>query len=310
MSESTNGAPEANTGYLVSDLVGMALETLGVGVGGQNVDPQGMNSGVMHLNLTLAQWQRRRWLVPNLVDRAFMSTGESVYHVGPGGDLDVSVRPARIETAYARLVSSQNFVPSTDGDFVSGDFAAGDFSEPTDGLDPTQLQQQLFTAQFNPAQFPTENIFSGTPNPIDYPLTPIPSYEDYASIGLKGMRTWPSCFYYNPAFPFGEFRPWPIAQGGLWEFHLVYPEPLPTNLTASSAINLPPEYWDAILWTLAARLAPSYGQQVNDVIASQARAALNTIRAANTQIPTLGMPSILNNRNAPFWWPGLEIQRL
>ncbi|WP_048855147.1 hypothetical protein, partial [Gluconobacter thailandicus] len=47
MSETNNGGtPAANTGYLASDLIGMALEQLGVGVGGQNADPQGLASGV------------------------------------------------------------------------------------------------------------------------------------------------------------------------------------------------------------------------------------------------------------------------
>ncbi|MBS1063434.1 hypothetical protein JK185_10305 [Gluconobacter wancherniae] len=283
MSGSNSGTPNATTGYLVSDLVGMALEQLGVGVGGTNADPQGLISGVMHLNMLLAQWQRRRWLVPNLVDEAFISTGASVYYIGPGGDLDTPVRPAQIEAAYARLL---NGAPQQqDGDFANTDFASSDFSTQNSGID-------------------------GPGYPIDYPLSPIPSYEDYAGLSLKALKTWPNYFHYNPAFPLGEFRPWPIPQEGIWEFHVLYAQPLPAGLTASSPINLPPEYWDAIMWCIAARLAPSYGQQVNEVVVSQARSALATIRSANTQIPTLGMPSILTPISNPFYWPGLEIQKL
>lgn len=282
MSESLNGAPGAQ-GYLVSDLISMALEQLGVGVGGQNGDPQGLASGVMHLNMMLAQWQRKRWLVPNLVDRAFMSNGASVYEIGPGGDLDVPVRPAQIMSAYARLLNGAT--QTRDGDFVTRDFVSTDFETPSDGL-------------------------SSGGNPIDYNLTPIPSYEDYAGIGLKGLRTWPTFFHYNPSFMMGEFRPWPIAQSSVWEFHVLIAEPLPANLSATDPINLPPEYWDAVMWSLASRLAPSYGQTANPVVLGAMRSALSTLRAANSQIPTLGMPSILSPIGRPFYWPGLEIQRL
>ncbi|WP_172493437.1 hypothetical protein [Gluconobacter oxydans] len=282
MSESSNGTPEARTGYVVSDLVSMALEQLGVGVGNQNADPQGMASGVKHLNMMLAQWQRRRWLVPNLVDTAFQSSGASVYYFGPGGDLDIPVRPDRIEAVYARMLNGA--AQSTEGDFAPSDFTPSDFDTGNDGL-------------------------GGPGQPIDFGLTIIESYEDYASLGLKALRAWPSFCHYNPSFPLGEFRPWPIPPEG-WEFHVLYKVLLPANLSASSPINLPPEYWDAIMWTLAARLAPSYGQEASPTVVASAKSALNTIRTSNTQVPILGMPSILTPSGNPVWWPGLEIQKL
>ncbi|NVN44411.1 hypothetical protein HW537_10930 [Asaia siamensis] len=282
MSESLNGSP-GSQGYLVSDLIGMALEQIGVGVGGTNSDPQGMTSGVMHLNMMLAQWQRKRWLVPNLVDMFFPSNGSSLYYVGPGADLDIPVRPDKIESAYVRLL---NGAPqSSPGDFLPIDFSKGDFATPINGLD------------------------SGG-QPVDYQLDIIQAYEDYSSLGLKALRAWPSYCHYNPAYPFGEFRPWPIPQAGMWEIHILVKQPLPANLSASSPINLPPEYWDAIMWCLAARLAPSYGQEASPTVAAMAKSSLSTIRVANTQIPILGMPAALSPISNPFYWPGLEIQKL
>lgn len=309
-SNNTDAPPDQNTGYTVADLVNMALEQLGVGVGGQNSDTQGLTSGVMHMNLMLAQWQRRRWLVPNLVDSAFMSTGKSEYIIGPGGDLDIPVRPDKLEAAYARLALSQNFVPVSAGDFADSDFSDSDFTTAQNGLDPVLLSSQQFTTQFDGAQFPTQDVWSGTPNPIDYALTEICSREDYSALGLKGLRSWPNYFFYSPGWPRASFMPWPIPQGSIWELHVVYKQPLQSNLKATDNINLPPEYWDAIMWRLAARLAPSYGQQPNPLVVSEAKAALNTIRTSNTKIPTLGMPGILTPISNPFYWPGLEIQRL
>lgn len=85
---------------------------------------------------------------------------------------------------------------------------------------------------------------------------------------------------------------------------------LPAALSSDMPINLPPEYWDAIMWSLAARMAPSYGQEASQTVLSAAKAALNTIRSANQQIPTLGMPAILTPIGNPFYWPGLEMQKL
>ncbi|WP_148301542.1 hypothetical protein [Asaia prunellae] len=233
--------------------------------------------------MMLAQWQRRRWLVPNLTDASFQSTGSSVYYIGPGGDIDVPTRPDKIEAAYARRLNGAPL--SQDGDFSPLDFSGADFLTPTNGLD------------------------AGV-QPLDYNLTLIPSYEDYASIGMKALRAWPSMAFYNPAFQQGELYIWPIPQSGLWEIHILYKQPLPANLSASSAINLPPEYWDAIMWCLAARLSPSYGQEASPTVVAMVKSALGTIRTANTQIPTLGIPAILTNTQSPFYWPGLEIQKL
>jgi hypothetical protein len=54
------------------------------------------------LNGMVSQWQRRRWLVPNLVDTWTNSTGAQSYTVMPGGDFDIP-RPDRIESAFARF---------------------------------------------------------------------------------------------------------------------------------------------------------------------------------------------------------------
>lgn len=282
MSETVNSTTGSGS-YLVSDLVGLSLRQIGVGAMGTAPSAADLSDGVMHLNMMLAQWQRKRWVVPNLVDEAFLSTGSSVYYVGPGGDLNIPLRPAQIKAAYARLL---NGAPqATQGDFASTDFSESDFDTGTTGID------------------------SGV-QPIDYPLEQIASYEDYSGLGIKALRSWPNYFFYNPAFPLGEFRPWPIPSASIWELHLVYAAPLPSSLKVTDPIALPPEYWDAIMWTLAARLAPSYGQEPSPSVVALAKAALTTIRAANTQIPTLGMPAVLTPINNPFYWPGLETQRL
>ncbi|GAJ29731.1 hypothetical protein [Acidomonas methanolica] len=308
MSGSISGAPDPVQGYRVTDLVNMALRQIGVGAMGTTANHADLFDGVMQINMLLAQWQRKRWLVPNLVDRTCQADGQSVYYVGPGCDFNAPVRPAQIEAAYARLLPGGTYT-------VAGDFAAGDFPAVDYLVGRVVPAGGAYLGDFSPAFFSTDfdigsdGLDQGL-QPIDYPLTLIPSYEDYVNLGLKALSTWPSMAHYNPAYPAGELRPWPIPGAGRWELHILYHEPLAANLTIASVVNLPPEYWDAIMWTLAARLAPSYGQEASPTVVACAKAALSTIRNANVQVPTLGMPAVLTPLNNPFYWPGLERQRL
>ncbi|WP_406586398.1 hypothetical protein [Asaia lannensis] len=260
----------------------MALLQIGVGAMGTGASAADIASGVMHLNMMLAKWQQQKFIVPNLVDMPLMSTGASVYYLGPGGDFDVSNRPSRLDGAYARLATGVGFQQTQTGDFSDVNFSSTDFDTGTDGL-----------------QSPS------TGGPLDFPLKIISSYEEYAAIGLKGLRTWPNAVYYNPAYPLGELRFFPIPQSGVWELHIITRASLPAALTPESAIDLPTEYWDALMWNLAVRIAPSYGQDASPVAQSMARSALTTLRSVNQQIPRVQMPATVGSTGAAAvnpWW--------
>lgn len=66
---------------------------------------QDMADGLALLVGMLAQWQRKRLLVPDLVELAITSTGAASYTIGPAGDF-VAPRPDRIDYAFARLLNS------------------------------------------------------------------------------------------------------------------------------------------------------------------------------------------------------------
>jgi hypothetical protein len=261
--------------YKVSDLVALALRQIGVGASGTAPAAADLSDGLMHLNMQLAQWQRRRWMVPTLTDVSCASTGLGTYSVGPRAQLAIGTRPERIEAAYARLLMN-GAQGTVSGDFSSLDFDPSDFLVGNDeGLDQATLT-------------------------YDFPLALLESREDYAAIGVKNLRTWPALAYYAPTYPTGTLYVWPIPAAGTWEIHILAPQALPSGLKATDTINLPPEYADAIMWTLAARLAPSYGQEVSQTVAAFARAAQNTIRNANGQVPSLSLPGCLQSR----WWGG------
>lgn len=89
-----------------NDIVNLALKGCGQLGLGQTPLQSDAADGLSLLNMMLAQWNRKRWLVYRLVDTAFMSTGAQSYTVGPSGNFNIA-RADRLEGAYARLNPTQ-----------------------------------------------------------------------------------------------------------------------------------------------------------------------------------------------------------
>jgi len=92
------------------DIVRLALKDAGVIGIGQTANAEDTNDVFDTLNMMLAQWSIKRWLVYHLLDLSVVSTGAQTYTVGPGGDIDTgsSQRPDRLEDGcyFRQLVST------------------------------------------------------------------------------------------------------------------------------------------------------------------------------------------------------------
>ncbi len=84
------------------DIINLALKDSGAFGVGQTPLAEDVNDAFTRLNWMLAQWNRKRWLVYHLLDLSVLSTGAQSYTVGPGGDINTSPRPDRLEKAYFR----------------------------------------------------------------------------------------------------------------------------------------------------------------------------------------------------------------
>ena len=80
----------------VGDLITFCLRASGISGIGQTPSAEDANTGLQLLRMMLAQWQRKRWLVPSLIDMAVTSTGAQSYTIGP-------VRPTKLHAAFVRL---------------------------------------------------------------------------------------------------------------------------------------------------------------------------------------------------------------
>ncbi len=311
------------------DFVVLALKEAGVLGVGQSPLPEDINDCFILLNRMLYQWQKRRWLVPNLIDVSAVGNSQISNLIGAGQYYNVA-RPDKIQAAYFKQIVGQ--VPQ---------------------------------------------------NNVSYPLIPIWSYEDYATkIQLKNLTTWPSYFFYDAAFPYGNVFIWPIPDQ-TYEIHLIVKGPigftieleageitanglgytngnyldipfvnlsgfgsggtadvtvaggmvtaivihdpgdgykindtltLDTTLMGASGagfiwtvtevtddldaeFNMPPEYEEAIHYNLCMRITSMYQYPPNLTQAGLAKVALNTIKNANAQIPNLAIPAVLRRNS-------------
>lgn len=67
-------------------------------------------------------------------------------------------------------------------------------------------------------------------NPVSFPLYPISSYEDYSKVSLKELNSWPTRFFYDQAYPYGNVFIWPIPSPQ-YEIHLIIPSQLGFSTT-------------------------------------------------------------------------------
>lgn len=145
---------------------------------------------------------------------------------------------------------------------------------------PDRLEDGCFLRQLN----------TGPANQIDYPLQVLSSREDYDRIRLKTMGTWPSIIFYDSNWPTGLIYPWPVPQSGLFSIHILVKNQLTQFVNLTDTINLPPEYEAALSYNMQVRLRVAYRMPPDTVMIELAKDALNVIRGANVQVPSLKMP--------------------
>src|SRR3954469_6068785 len=134
-------------------------------------------------------------------------------------------------------------------------------------------------------------LLSSAPLSVDYPLTIIESREDWSLITVKTLPSFPVAVFYDSAWPTGVLHVWPVPIASIYEIHIVTKTTLPSYTGLTDPINLPPEYTDALIYSLAVRLCMNYGMDPRPSLVGAMRVALNTLRMANVQVSGLGMPA-------------------
>lgn len=97
-------------GRSVGDLINLALEDSGAFNSQKPPSYQDTLDALWRINMTIGQWNRRRWLVYHLVESVHQCDGSLFYTVGPSQHFDIP-RPDRIEAAYIRQLVPNNPSP-------------------------------------------------------------------------------------------------------------------------------------------------------------------------------------------------------
>jgi hypothetical protein len=237
----------------VGDLCNSALQDSGYLGIGQVASSDIINRAWARLQWMLQIWQVKRYLCYHLVDYSVSCTGQLTYTIGPTGGA------------------------------VAPDIGIGQIGQVSR---PDKIES-AFLRQLN-----------GNPNgQIDFWLTLLQAYEDYARIVLKPLTTLSNVIFYDPGWAnsnqLGTLYPWPVPNLANYELHVQVKERLPASFASlATKLNLPFEYYRAIVSNLAMALRPMFGIGTfpGDLLPAMAKDALQAIRGANTAIAELSIP--------------------
>lgn len=311
---------------------------------GQTATGEDMTKAWARAQWMLQEWQQKRWLVYHLVTYSVVSTGQTSYTFGPGGQINTNAVAAwELESIAplstgggtgfvvndtitlsavppsgeptADLVVTVTAVSSgviTEVEITSGGTYPGPLpnvwtqsstsgagwnailgypvwglsedtiTNPTGGQRPPKIESAFL-----------RQIQIASPNQVDYPMRILQSMEDYNRIALKSLQSFPGCVFLDSAFPLGNLFCYPVPQSAIYSINVTIMQQLQTSfLTTSSVLNLPAEYFSAIMYNLAMRLRTTFSIPTfpGDVLPGMARNSLNVLRGPNTQVAQLALP--------------------
>lgn len=314
------------------DFIYLALKEAGVLGVGQDPLAEDINDAFTLLSRMLAQWQKKRWLVPNLIDVSAIGNNQKSNLIGPNQYYNTP-RPDKIQAAYFIQLAGGNASNN-----VSFQLAPVWSYEDYSNLALKELNSwpQYF---FYDGAYPNGNVY----------IWPIPSnqYEIHLivkgsllfstpeigiinDIGLiSGGAGYVDGIYNNvdlitvtgtgtgakaqltvvggiivqtfitdfgDGYAVGDTLTQATVPGGLGyllSVNGISPTGTGNEFTLDSVFEMPPEYEEAIHYNLAVRLRSMYQLQPDLMQNRLAANALRTIRQANVQIPSLKMPGSL-----------------
>jgi hypothetical protein len=320
----------------VRDMCTLALKEAGVLGLGQTANAEDINDTFTLLNRMLAQWQVKRWVVPSLYDIAAVANGAVSNPIGPGQFWNAT-RPNRIQAAYfiqniaGSLPSNSNAVSCPLTEITSYEKYAAV------ALKQLPAWPQFF---FYDNAFPNGNVFIWPIPDSTYTIHLILKSPIGFTIEIEtGEISNGGNLYTNGVYTgvplvnltgYGSGTTADITVAGNAVTSVVIDQPgngynINDQLTLNAALiggtgsgfvytvtdvtddldavmNMPPEYYEAIHYNLTLRVMSAYNYQADPFRSALAKGALNTIRVANSQIPTLSMPAgYRNKRGSNFY---------
>lgn len=302
------------------DIITLALKEAGVLGVGQTALAEDMNDSFTLLTRMINQWQRRRWLIPSLTKVSAIGNNEKSNPIGPGQYYN-AIRPDKVQSAYFVQLNtgSQNpvsfpLIPLWSYEdyarvalkslnswpqffFYDGAYPYGNvyiWPIPT----PSYEIHLILKAQIGFTQIAEGEITepgSGYVNAayVAVPLTGGKGNDATADITVAGgVVTTVTINDPGSGYKIGDVLSASntdlggTGSGFEWTVNN-------TSTSIDDEFDMPPEYEEAIHYNLAIRMFSMYDRPVKSSTVALAKTALNTIKVANTQIPTMIMPPSL-----------------
>lgn len=103
------------------------------------------------------------------------------------------------------------------------------------------------------------------------------TFANYARINNKSQAGVPELFLHNAEYATAKIVLWPVPDS-TYSISFQSAKPLAEFTNKSDSLNLPPEYREAIEYSLAVRIAAEYGKQVAPSVAEMASYTMNQLR--------------------------------
>lgn len=284
---------------------------------GQTPLSEDIEAAFTRLRRIVAVWQTNRWLVPSLQNVKFNSTGAISYSIGLGGDINIP-RPDDIKASYVvqlntgsnpvslplqkifsyesyALIAVKNLPSLPDHFFYDAAFPlANYFPWPS----PQAGQYELHIIIKSLLGFGTTiiegDISAGGAGGVDaiYPNVALTGGSGSGAtaditvtggaVALLNLDTGGQDFAIDDVLSAaaGDI-------GGVVGFTYTVDNIGPD---IDTVVKMPIEYEEALMYNLSLRVCSYYQVQPQPITQKLAKAGLNVIRKANTQVPTLTMP--------------------
>ncbi len=302
----------------IRDIVTFAMLEAGVLGVGQSLLAEDINSGYKLFSRMLSAWQVSRWLVPGLTDISAISNGAKSNRIGPGQFYN-AIRPDKILAAYFIQLNTGNTVPvsyplrpiwsyenyaqlslKTLNSFPQYFFYDGAFPNGNVYIWPvpnTNYEIHLIVklpieekTSIDAGVIATGGLLYTNGNYAAVPLTGGSGSGATADITVTaGQIAIVGIFNPGQGYALNDILSVAAANVGGTGAGFTYTI---TSVTSNldTEVNLPDFYLEAIHYNLCVRIVSMYQFDANPVQGKLAKVALNRVKNANAQVPSLTIP--------------------
>lgn len=317
----------------IRDICTLALKEAGVLGVGQTALAEDINDVFILLNRMLAQWQQKRWIVPSLYDISAIGNGLASNPIGPGQFWNAQ-RPTKVQAAYfiqniagagpnavsfplIPIYSYENYsqlalkqLPAWpqyffyDNQFPNGNVFIWPIPDSTYTVHLILKSPIGFTIEIEAGNISNAGAAYTNGVYLNTPTQNLTGYGSGATLDITvagGIVTVANINAPGNGYNINDQLTVNKANVGGTGAGFVYTV---TDVTddLDAVMDMPPEYYEAIHYNLALRIMSMYNYEADPFRSALAKGALNTIRVANAQVPTMNIPKSLRNiRGSSFY---------